>query len=102
MLAFRLAAMLWQFVLPHRLGTVTTETLFRLGPDLPQRRPDAAFVSAARWPMDREIPVNDPWDVVPDLAIEVVSPSNSAQEVIDKLGDYFAAGVRRERNRRHA
>jgi Uma2 family endonuclease len=37
-----------------------------------------------------DVPV---WDVVPDLAIEVVSPNNSADEVQDKRLEYFRAGV---------
>ena len=35
------------------------------------------------------------WDVVPNLAIEVVSPTNTANEVIEKIKDYFEAGVER-------
>ena len=30
---------------------------------------------------------------MPDLAAEVVSPSNEAKEVIDKVGEYLQAGV---------
>ena len=33
-------------------------------------------------------------DVVPDLAIEVISPSNTANEIAGKLAEYFEAGVR--------
>ena len=33
-------------------------------------------------------------DVVPDLAVEVISPSDLAEEIMDKLADYFAADVR--------
>ncbi len=32
--------------------------------------------------------------LVPDLAVEVLSPSNTAAEMDQKLRDYFAAGVR--------
>ena len=32
-------------------------------------------------------------DVIPDLAIEVIKPSNKADEVIRKLREYFQAGV---------
>jgi Uma2 family endonuclease len=34
------------------------------------------------------------WDGGLDLAIEVISPSNTPQEMNRKLADYFAAGVR--------
>jgi len=33
--------------------------------------------------------------VVPDLAVEVVSPGNYANEIPERVADYFAAGVRR-------
>jgi Uma2 family endonuclease len=89
-----LAGFLAPFVRANRLGKVLIEMLFRIDPgtDL-QRRPDVAFVSHARWPRDRPAPREAAWDVVPDLAVEVVSPSNSANEVIDKLHEYFQAGV---------
>ncbi len=32
---------------------------------------------------------------MPDLAVEVVSPTNTAVEVIGKVQEYFGAGVRR-------
>jgi Uma2 family endonuclease len=31
---------------------------------------------------------------VPDLAVEVISPTNRAPEVLEKIHEYFAAGVR--------
>ena len=77
-------------------GRVVVETLFALSTGGPKRRPDLAFVSYDRWPRKRLIPRGvDAWDVVPDLAIEVVSPSNTADEVNAKVRDYFEAGVRR-------
>ncbi len=33
-------------------------------------------------------------EMVPDLAVEVVSPGDSAQEVRDKVTDWMGAGVR--------
>ena len=57
-----------------------------------QRRPDVAFVSYPRWP-DKKVPSTAAWDVVPDLAVEVISPTNSAEEIETKVTDYFAAGV---------
>jgi Uma2 family endonuclease len=60
-----------------------------------ERRPDVAFVSYRRWPASRKIPKQAAWDVVPDLAIEVVSPTNTASGVIGKVGEYFRAGVDR-------
>jgi Uma2 family endonuclease len=78
------------------LGHVVFEMLFDLAPAVNrQRRPDLAFVSAERWPIRRRIPRTAAWKVAPDLAIEVISPSNTANEVVRKIAEYFAAGVRR-------
>ena len=95
-MASDLASAMNQIVRPAKLGRVVGEVLFRLRtePNL-QRRPDAAFVSSARWPIDRKIPRGNAWDVVPDLAIEVVSPTNTAEEIVTKIREYFEAGVRR-------
>jgi len=46
-----------------------------------------------RWPKDRPLPHTDPWLVVPELAIEVISKSNPAEEMLDKIQEYFDAGV---------
>jgi Uma2 family endonuclease len=34
------------------------------------------------------------WDVLPELMVEVVSPSDFAEEVLERLGEYFAAGTK--------
>jgi Uma2 family endonuclease len=72
--------------------------LFRipLAKDASRKRcPDVAFVSAERWPLDREIsPYEEAWDVVPDLAVEVVSPTDIAENLLGKVKEYFQAGVR--------
>ncbi|MHB1558920.1 MAG: Uma2 family endonuclease [Isosphaeraceae bacterium] len=81
-----------------RPGRLAAETLFRIplaGGGSRKRRPDFAFVSAERWPLDRPmIPRADAWDVVPDLAVEVVSPTDIAQNLLGKVQEYFQAGVR--------
>jgi Uma2 family endonuclease len=78
-----------------RLGEVIHEMLFTIDPDRNlKRRPDVAFVSYDRWPQGRAVPNEEAWNVVPDLAVEVISPSNAADEVVKKVGDYFRAGVR--------
>jgi len=91
-----LVGMLTPYLRTNRLGKVVGEMLFRINPenDL-RRRPDVAFVSHARWPFNRRVPNVPVWDMVPDLAIEVVSPSNSAFAVQRKVHDYFKAGVTR-------
>ena len=78
------------------VGRPVTETLFILRRDpLLRRKPDVAFISAARWPMDRPIPRGEAaWDVVPDLVVEVVSPTDLAANLHGKITEYRSAGVR--------
>jgi Uma2 family endonuclease len=79
----------------HRLGEVVNEVLFLLPLERePQRRPDVAFVSFQRWPADRAVPDTDPWPVVPDLAVEVVSPTDRFEDVFAKAREHVQAGVR--------
>ena len=92
-----IANLLGQFMGPfarsNRLGRVLIEMVFRI--DLArnlQRRPDAAFVSDARWPFRKRVPDVPVWDMVPDLAVEVVSTSTSANEVVVKVADDFRTG----------
>ena len=93
-LAFCLARVIQNFAEPHRMGLATVETLFVLrSAPLLQRRPDVAFVSRAKLQQHR-IRRASAWDVVPDLAVEIVSVTNFADEIDAKLVDYFAAGVR--------
>jgi Uma2 family endonuclease len=78
------------------LGTVVTEMSFVLDPGQNLRwRPDVAFVSARQWPLNRELPESGDWDVVPDLAVEVVSPTDEFSDVVAKVREYFEYGVRR-------
>ena len=77
------------------LGRVNTEMLYRINDakDL-ERRPDVAFVSYERWARNLPVPEDAAWEVVPDLAVEVVSPTDRAEEALEKVRDYFEAGVR--------
>jgi Uma2 family endonuclease len=60
-----------------------------------KRRPDVAFVSFDRWPLTHRIPRTDAWEVVPNLAVEVVSRTDSVDSIVDKIAEYFHAGVNR-------
>lgn len=52
--------------------------------------PDASFVSAERLPPMNEW--NRHFKFAPDLAFEILSPSNTAREMADKTRRYFEAG----------
>jgi Uma2 family endonuclease len=80
----------------RKWGRAVVETLFDFTKTIGvKRRPDLAFVSFKRWPREKPVPRTEVWSVVPDLAIEVVSPTNSADDIVDKLAEYFQVGVER-------
>jgi Uma2 family endonuclease len=94
-----IASALFGFLFPHvqrnRLGHLVMEMLFILDRDANlRRRPVVAFVSAERWPIDQKPPRQGDWDVVPDLAVEVVSPNDTFSAVERKIVEYFEHDVR--------
>ena len=87
-LAFRLRTHLET----HDLGYCTgADDLIELLPKL-VRGPDLSFISWRRRPQ-RTVPSEQISRVVPDLAVEVLSPSNTQAEIERKLKEYFLAGV---------
>jgi Uma2 family endonuclease len=56
------------------------------------RRPDVAFVRAVRVPGELSASF---FDGAPDLAIEVVSPSNRPSNLLQKIAELLAAGTQR-------
>lgn len=92
-LACELVSELRNFVKPRKLGIVTGEGgMMRLFPGL-VRIPDAAFAGRDKFP-DLRLPAEPAPALVPDLAAEVLSEGNTAEEMSRKLVDYFEAGVR--------
>jgi Uma2 family endonuclease len=89
-----LAQLLEEHARKSRFGRVFVELLFRIdvARDL-KRRPDVAFVSATRWPYGKRVPRGEAWDMIPNLAVEVVSKSNTGEEILAKLEDYFQTGT---------
>ena len=84
---------LWNFVHEVDLGVVfgsDSPIRFQLGL---VRYPDVGFISWARIP-DEEMPSDAIGKIIPDLAIEVLSRSNTVAEIELKLDHYFEAGVR--------
>lgn len=94
MFAFRLAKLLDTYGERTSTGQAAMEILFPLG-NKNNRRPDVAFVSFERWPRDRVEGLDqNAWPVVPDLAVEVVSKHDEMEPLLEKLEEYFDAGVR--------
>ena len=92
-LATILSTLLWNFLDAHDLGVIAGEAgLLRLGQGL-VRAPDVSFISWDQFP-DRELPADAIFSAAPDLAVEILSPSNTEGEMDRKLREYFAAGTR--------
>ena len=93
-LATVLVVHLANFVRQHQLGRVVQELLFDFTAMVQRkRRPDAAFVSYERWPRQRQVPHTEAWEVVPNLVVEVISPSDKGDDILDKVAEYFRIGV---------
>jgi Uma2 family endonuclease len=84
------AAALREFVQAGKLGLVAVEAGFCLSHDPDTvRSPDVAFVRAERIPHGG---VRAFFQGAPDLAVEVISPSDRASEVISKAQDWLQSG----------
>lgn len=93
LLAVWLGHLMFGFIQPRNLGILSGEQgTYELLEGL-VRLPDVAFVSWDRLP-NRRIPDEPVPNVVPDLAVEVLSASNTLGEMARKRGEYFRAGVR--------
>ena len=92
-LAVLIATLLMNFVREQNLGIVLgADGMAKLAPGL-LRIPDVSFIPWERHP-DRKVPKLPYVPFAPSLAVEVLSPSNTAKEMSRKLDDYFRTGVR--------
>jgi len=93
LIAVRLIIALGNFVVPRNLGLIS-------GPDGMMRLlsgrirlPDVAFVAFTSLPRGK-VPTKRVPDLAPDLAVEVLSESNTRAEIDQKLKEYFESGTR--------
>lgn len=92
-LALRIGRLLDAYVSLHQLGIVTgADGMMRLSARN-VRIPDVSFVSWEQLPK-RKVPTKPIPDLYPDLAVEVLSESNTRREMDRKREDYFRAGTR--------
>jgi Uma2 family endonuclease len=93
-LACQLIKLVGAFIDQQDLGIlVGADGIMRLMPGL-VRIPDVAFISWERLGA-RVVPSTPIPDLVPDVAMEVLSEGNTLGEMKRKLKEYFLAGVRR-------
>jgi Uma2 family endonuclease len=91
MIGAALLGMIWQHAKNRDLGIVSgADSMYRFL-DGKVRQPDVAFI---RWErVGNQVPTDAVGDVVPDLAVEIVSAGNTAAEIAQKVQDYLSAGV---------
>jgi Uma2 family endonuclease len=88
-----LVHLLWNYLEAHKLGkALPGDAWLRLMPGL-VRVPDVAFVSWERMPGGK-FPRERVAELVPDLAVEILSEGNTRAEIKRKLRDYFLAGTK--------
>ena len=88
-----LHGLLWAHVHDHDLGLVfgaETGFLIRRDPDT-VRAPDIAFIAKKNLPATK--PSEAYWPGAPDLAVEVLSPSDEPSKVQAKIKAWLAAGA---------
>lgn len=89
--AVRLIIEIGVYVEANKLGRVYgPDTTFTFGKN--ERMPDVSFVPAKKIPKKGE-PLGK-WKFAPDLAVEVVSPSDPLKKIRGRLEEFFAAGVK--------
>ena len=92
-IVIKLASLLLQHVEAHSLGEVFgPDTGFKIAesPDT-VRAPDVAFVKEQRIPAGEL--TEKFWPGAPDLAIEVISPTDTLYELDEKIEEYITSGV---------
>lgn len=91
-LAMQLGFLLQTYLAEHDDGFLYgADSLIEMLPDV-VRGPDVCFVSWDKRP-ERTVPTEPISDLIPELAVEVLSPSNTRGEILRKLKEYFLAGV---------
>ena len=92
LVASLLGYFLWEFVRPRNLGVVLgADGMLRLFPGR-VRIPDVSFVALDRLP-EGELPSDAIAELAPNLAVEILSRSNTPKEIELKLRDYFQSGA---------
>jgi Uma2 family endonuclease len=90
-LAMSLVYFLRAWLDQHDIGAIAgPDGMMRLAPGL-VRIPDVSFVRWEQFP-NRRVTLDPVPNIHPDLAIEVLSPTNTAEEMQRKLHDFFNSG----------
>ena len=88
-----LTMLLGGFIKPRRFGWILASEvgfLLERDPDT-VRAPDIAYISASRLPLDADVPGY--FEGAPDLAIEIISPSDRPRELYHKARMWISFGA---------
>ncbi len=92
-IAVILSSALHSFIRSQKLGIVTdSSTSFSLKSGN-KRAPDISFIAKKRLVGLRKVP-KKLWQGAPDLAIEILSPTNTVEEIHEKIVEYFENGAK--------
>jgi Uma2 family endonuclease len=92
-IALKIGTYLNMFIMEQQLGeayAAETGFILKRNPDT-VRAPDVAFVTANRAALQEK--ETGFFDGAPDLAVEVISPSETMEDIENKLFDYLDAGT---------
>ena len=87
----RIAGLIWWFLEKNPLGKVYSSDVGIAFPNGNVRSPDVTYVSLGKLPGGRSPETFG--ELIPDLAVEVLSPSDSLKELGRKVGEYLENGV---------
>jgi Uma2 family endonuclease len=88
-----LLAALMNYILPKKLGVILdSSTAFKMK-NGNKRSPDISFFAKERLQGMEELPSGF-LEGAPDLAVEVLSPGNTVEEIDEKIAEYFENGSR--------
>jgi Uma2 family endonuclease len=93
-LALALFVRLNRYAEQTKTGRALLEIMFDLPRVNQERRPDVSYLRFETWPKERPLPTGDSLPIAPDLAVEVISPSNQWEAAMRKVREYFQAGVK--------
>ena len=92
-IASRLFLALGNHAQQHRLGVILDSSTGFWMKNRNCRAPDISFVSKARLKGFKRS-ANQFFPGAPDLAVEVLAPSNTPQEITERLKDFFSSGTK--------
>ena len=89
--AINIGGLIWEFLQKNPIGKLYASDVGIAFPDGNVRSPDVTYVSIAKLPEGRSPETFG--EVIPDLAVEVLSPSDSLKELGRKIGEFLENGV---------